>query len=42
MVEKVKETATRAIVRAEALADEGKKAAAEAAGDLGEAIDTGK
>lgn len=42
VVEKVKETATKAIVRAEELADEGKEAARDAAGDLGETINTGK
>ena len=42
VVEKVKETATRAIVKAEELADEGKEVAKEAAGDLGETINTGK
>ncbi len=42
VVEKVKETATKAIVKAEELADEGKEAARDAAGDLGETINTGK
>ncbi len=42
VVEKVKETATKAIVKAEELADDGKEAAKEAAGDLGETINTGK
>ena len=42
VVEKVKETANRAIVRAEELAEDGKDAALEAADDLGDTINTGK
>ena len=42
VVERVKETANRAIVRAEELAEDGKDAALEAADDLGDTINTGK
>ncbi len=42
VVEKVKETANKAIVKAEELADDGKDAALEAAEDLGDKINTGK
>ena len=42
VVEKVKETANRAIVRAEDLAEDGKDAALEAADGLGDTINTGK